>query len=61
MSDPIARLDSALEGRYRLERQIGDGGMATDLPRRAVPHPMLVPAAVEGREGRASSGTRATA
>ncbi len=32
-----------------------------DLPRRAVPHPMLVPAAVEGREGRASSGTRATA
>ncbi len=25
-----------------------------DLPPRAVPHPMLVPAAVEGREGRAS-------
>ena len=33
----------------------------TDLPPRAVPHPMLVPAPVEGREGRASSGTRATA
>ncbi len=32
-----------------------------DLPPRAVPHPMLVPAPVEGREGRASSGTRATA
>ena len=32
-----------------------------DLPPRVVPHPMLVPAAVEGREGRASSGTRATA
>ena len=33
----------------------------SDLPPRAVPHPMLVPAAVEGREGRAFSGTRATA
>ena len=32
-----------------------------DLPPRAIPHPMLVPAPVEGREGRASSGTRATA
>ena len=32
-----------------------------DLPPRVVPHPMLVPASVEGREGRASSGTRATA
>ena len=31
-----------------------------DLPPRVVPHPMLVPAPVEGREGRASSGTRAT-
>ena len=35
--------------------------MDSDLPPRAVPHPMLVPAPVEGREGRASSGTRATA
>ena len=34
---------------------------ALDLPPRAVPHPMLVPAPVESREGRASSGTRATA
>ena len=32
-----------------------------DLPPRVVPHPMSVPAPVEGREGRASSGTRATA
>ena len=32
-----------------------------DLPPRVVPHPMLVPAPVEGREGRASSGTRAMA
>ena len=34
---------------------------ASALPPRVVPHPMLVPAPVEGREGRASSGTRATA
>ena len=34
---------------------------ALDLPPRVVPHPMLVPAPVESREGRASSGTRATA
>ena len=32
-----------------------------DLPPRVVPHPMLAPAPVEGREVRASSGTRATA
>jgi serine/threonine-protein kinase len=29
MFDPIARLNSALEGRYRIERQLGEGGMAT--------------------------------
>ena len=27
--DPIARLNAALEGRYRIERQLGEGGMAT--------------------------------
>ena len=29
MSDVIARLNSALEGRYRVERELGEGGMAT--------------------------------
>ena len=29
MSDAIARLNTALEGRYRVEREIGEGGMAT--------------------------------
>jgi len=29
MSDPITRLNAALEGRYRIERQLGEGGMAT--------------------------------
>ena len=29
MSDPITRLNAALGGRYRIEREIGEGGMAT--------------------------------
>ena len=28
MTDPITRLNAALEGRYRVERGIGEGGMA---------------------------------
>jgi len=28
-ADAITRLNSALEGRYRIERQLGEGGMAT--------------------------------
>ena len=29
MSDPITRLTAALEGRYAIEREFGEGGMAT--------------------------------
>ena len=29
MSDPIVRLNTALEGRYHIERELGEGGMAT--------------------------------
>ena len=29
MSDPVARLNAALEGRYAVERELGEGGMAT--------------------------------
>ena len=28
MSDPVARLNTALEGRYAIERELGEGGMA---------------------------------
>ncbi len=28
-SDPITRLSAALEGHYRIERELGEGGMAT--------------------------------
>jgi serine/threonine protein kinase len=27
-SDPLTRLNAALEGRYRIERELGEGGMA---------------------------------
>ncbi len=26
MSDPVVRLNAALEGRYRIERELGEGG-----------------------------------
>ena len=29
MSDAIERLNAALEGRYAIERELGEGGMAT--------------------------------
>ena len=28
-SDMVARLNAALEGRYRIDRELGEGGMAT--------------------------------
>ena len=29
VSDPVTRLNAALEGRYTIERELGEGGMAT--------------------------------
>ena len=29
MSDPVTRLNASLEGRYRIEPELGEGGMAT--------------------------------
>ena len=29
MSDMVERLNNALEGRYAIERELGEGGMAT--------------------------------
>ena len=29
MTDPVARLNAALKGRYAIERELGAGGMAT--------------------------------
>ena len=33
MSDPITRLNSTLEGRYRTERELGEGSSAKEEPR----------------------------
>ena len=30
--DPVTRLNAALSGRYKIERQLGEGGMATPRP-----------------------------
>ncbi len=29
MPDPVTRLNAALSGRYAIERELGEGGMAT--------------------------------
>ena len=29
MSDPVSRLNTALEGGYQIDRELGEGGMAT--------------------------------
>ena len=43
MTDPITRLNAALEGRYRVERELGEGGMARDGAAcdNSLPHRMM--------------------
>ena len=36
MSDPVARLNSALEGRYAIERELGEGGIVSVSGRRPI-------------------------
>jgi len=52
MSDPVSRLNAALEGRYRVERELGEGGMANVRHERKVALKVLKPelAAVVGAE-----------
>ena len=39
MADPIVRLNAALKGRYRVERELGEGGMSIDGTREVVIQP----------------------
>ena len=47
--DTITRLNAALQGRYRIEREIGEGGMATVYLADDVKHERKVALKVQGK------------
>jgi serine/threonine-protein kinase len=63
MPDPVARLNSAISGRYRVARQLGEGGMATVYladDRRKVALEVLKPDLARGDDDGPSLATRTT-
>ena len=59
MSDPITRLNAALEGRYAIERELGEGGMATVYLADDLKHERKV--ALKGLEAGVGRGGRSRA
>ncbi len=58
MSDPVTRLNAALEGRYAIERELGEGGMATVYLADDLKHERKVALKVLKPELASSSGVR---
>ena len=50
MPDPITRLNLALEGRYHIESELGEGGMATGYLADDLKHERKVALKVRKRE-----------